>query len=582
MRKSTLATLTGAMALGIGLTFASANTPASDVSTETALSRNLVTFNSIARQLAEHYVDSMRPDAAVQAAIAAMLNTVDPYTEYYNSDDKEQLEIMTTGAYGGIGAFVMGRDGNTYISLPIEGSPSYKAGLKSGDKILRVDTTDVQGRPTDFTTKLLRGEPGTTVLVTVERPYATDSILQIEVLRERVQDKSVPFAGVIGGDVGYVKLTSFMEKSPKEVQTALESFKEVEGLKGVVLDLRDNGGGLVESAVDILGMFLPRGSKVLETKGKTENQNTTYTTSKHPVMPDTPLVILIDDGSASASEIVAGAVQDLDRGVLVGQRSFGKGLVQSTLQTPFSGLLKITTAKYYLPSGRLIQALDYTHRKPDGSVARTPDSLTNEFKTKKGRIVRDGGGLVPDTVTALPDYSRLLFNLVSANQIFDYATKYAAEHPSIPAPSEFKVTDEIYEDFIAFVDTAKIKSDKTGRQLLDELRKTANTEGFMTEALRAELDTLETLIQPDLSRDLRNRRQEVSEFLGREIVSRYYNRSGEDEFSLAYDTEFAVAADMLRNKELYDAMLAAPGQTKGASADKKKPSQKKKTGAGKR
>lgn len=531
------------------------SSPASQVNTDTAYNRNLNVFNAITRYLAEAYVDSMRPDEAFEAAIGAMLNTVDPYTEYYNSDEKERLEIMTTGAYGGIGAYITSRDGNTYISLPIEGSPSYKAGLKGGDRILRVDTIDVTGKTSEYTTRLLKGEPGTHVKVTVVRPFVADSILTFNILRERVQDKSVPFYGVVDGEIGYVKLTSFMEKSAKEMREALESFKANPDIKGVVLDLRSNGGGLVESAIDILGMVLPRGTQVLETRGKTEDAYKAYTTSTSPLLPDLPLAVLIDDGSASASEITAGAIQDLDRGILVGRRSFGKGLVQSTLQLPYDGLLKITTAKYHLPSGRLIQALDYSRRNPDGTVARTPDSLTNKFLTRNGREVRDGGGLVPDTTVNEPDYSRLLYNLMVTNQLFDYATKYAAEHPSIPAAKDFRVTDEMYADFIEFVDTALIKSDVTGQRLLEELKKTAATEGFMTDELAAELDTLTALMKPDLKRDLTNRRDEISKYLGREIVGRYYNRRGEEEYLLNFDDDFNVARAILTDPALYKKML---------------------------
>lgn len=528
------------------------------VASDTALGRNLTVFNTITRYLAETYVDSLRPDEAFEAAIGAMLNTIDPYTEYYTSDERENLEIMTTGSYGGIGAFVRGMNGDTYIAMPIEGSPSYKVGLRAGDRILRVDTTDVTGKPTDFTTKRLKGDPGTTVRVTVERPYVADSILSFDILREKVQDSSVPFYGVIDGDIGFVKLTSFQDKSAQEVHTALESFKANPDVKGLILDLRANGGGLVTTAVDILDMILPRGIQVLETKGKTPDSYKAYTTAHTPLLPDMPLVVLIDEGSASAAEITAGAVQDLDRGVLVGRRSFGKGLVQGTYSLPFDGLLKVTTAKYHLPSGRLIQALDYSRRNPDGSVAHTPDSLANEFKTKAGRTVRDGGGLTPDSIVSLPDYSTLIYNLVVENQIFNFATKYAATHPEIAPPGEFTIDDEIFAEFVEFVDTAKVKSDKAGEKLLEQLRKTAGNDGFMTPELDSAIDAMMPLVMPDLKRDLYNKRDEVAEFLGREIVSRYYNRSGEEEYSLRFDEEVSVARDILHNPDLYRQLLSPP------------------------
>lgn len=544
------------------------NASRQETSQETALARNINTFNTITRQLAQAYVDSLRPDVAFEAAIGAMLNTVDPYTEYYNSEDVERLQLMTTGAYGGIGAFVLGRDGDTYIQLPIEGTPSYKAGLKPGDRILMVDSVDVTGKPTDFTTRHLKGDPGTMVRVKVERPYVADSILTFDIMRERVQEKSVTYYGVIDG-VGFVHLNSFMEKSPEEVREAFESFKDNPEVKGVILDLRENGGGLVNSAVEILSMVLPRGTKIADIKGKTEDSNKSYVTGRSPLLPDVPLVVMIDEGSASASEITAGAIQDLDRGVLVGRRSFGKGLVQSTLSLPYNEVLKVTTAKYHLPSGRLIQALDYSRRNPDGSVAPTPDSLTNEFKTKNGRIVRDGGGLVPDSVIAPPDFSRLVYNLMVANQFFDFANKYAASHPSIPSPAEFKVSDELFDEFVAFVDTTKIKSDKVGERILEELRKTAETEGFMTDELKASIDSMAPLVAPDLKRDLYNKREEIDEFLGREIVSRYYNRAGEDRYSLRFDKEFDVAHEIASNPELYKKFLTPPSKAKGAKPKKK-------------
>lgn len=524
------------------------------VSPDTALARNIDIFNTITRYLAQYYVDSIRPDAAFEQAIAGMLYTVDPYTEYYNAEDVERLEVITTGAYGGIGAFVIGKDGDTYIHLPIEGTPSYKAGLKAGDRILKVDTVDVTGRPTDFTTRHLKGDPGTMVTVTVERPYAADSILTFDILRERVQDKSVPYYGVTDG-VGYIRLNSFMEKSAQEVRQALESFKGNPEVKGVVLDLRDNGGGLVAPAIDILGFFLPKGTQVLEMRGKGEDSNKTFKTSSSPLMPDMPLVVMIDEGSASASEITAGALQDLDRAVLVGRRSFGKGLVQSTMSLPYDGVLKVTTAKYHLPSGRLIQALDYSHRKPDGSVAPTPDSLTHEFLTRKGRVVRDGGGLVPDSVLPVKEYSRLLYNPAMGVQMFDFATRYAATRDAIAPASEFRISDADFDEFVAFIDTTKVKGDNIGEKLLEELRKTAGTEGFMTESLQASLDSLAPLLAPDLRRDLYNKRDEIEDLLGREIVGRYYNRSGEEEYSLRFDEEFAVARDIIANRKLYDQFL---------------------------
>lgn len=534
------------------------------VSHDTAVARNLLIFNEIVRQLENTYVDSIRPDEAFEAAIGAMLNTVDPYTEYYNIDEKDRLMQMTTGVYGGIGSMVMTIDGNTYISMPLKDSPSHRAGMKPGDRILKVDSVDMRGKGSDIATKYLKGEPGTPVRVTVQRPYAADSILTFDIIRERVREQSVPFYGVVGGNTGYITLTSFMENSPEEVKEALESFKANPEVTNIVLDLRGNGGGLVESAINILGYFLPKDTEVLQTKGKQKDAVKTYKTTHNPIFEDMPMAVLIDGGSASASEITAGALQDLDRAVLVGNRSFGKGLVQGTFQMPFDGLLKVTTAKYYIPSGRLIQALDYSHRNPDGSVARMPDSLTNEFLTRNGRKVRDGGGLKPDTTVALRDYSRILYNLLTSNQIFDYATKYAAEHPSIAPAGQFRVTDEIFADFVDFIDTAKVKSDKVGKLMLDDLRKTAKTEGFMTDSLAAELDRMEALVQPGLREILYNRKDEISQYLGREIVGRYYLAAGEDEYMLQFDDDMQAAREILNNPDLYNRTLGIKASPKKA------------------
>lgn len=532
------------------------------VSKDIALQRNLEIFNTITRYISEVYVDSMRPDVAFDAAIGAMLNTVDPYTEYYNSDETQRFQVMTTGSYGGIGSYILGRDNETYVSQPMAGSPAEKAGLKAGDHIIKVDSVDVRGKGSEFTTRQLKGDPGTMLTVTVERPYVEDSVLIFNIRRERVHNSSVPYYGILDGGIGYVKLTSFTEQSPAEVKTAMEKFRDTPEVKGVILDLRENGGGLVESAVEILGQLLPKGTEVLKLKGNDNEIYRTYTTSHNPLLPEMPLVVLINDGSASASEITAGAVQDLDRGILMGRRSFGKGLVQSTLSLPYDGLLKVTTAKYLLPSGRMIQALDYSRRNPDGSVARTPDSLTNEFRTRAGRTVRDGGGLVPDSVVEEKDMSRLLYNLLVANQIFDYATKYAATHPSIPAPKDFRITDDIYSDFVAFVDTAKIKSDRAGQFILDELKKDATNEGYMTEELAAALETLSPLLAPNLQRDLNGKRDEIVPYLGKEIVGRYYGEKGEIEHSLLSDEDVRLAVALLSNPREYARLLGKPAKKK--------------------
>lgn len=523
---------------------------------DSAVARNLNTFNALVKELELNYVDSIRTDESFKAAIDAFLSTIDPYTEYYNADNQETLRNITTGEYGGIGSYIMERNGSTYISGPMEGSPAAEAGLRSGDMVLRVDTTDVIGKGSNYVTSLLRGQPGTTVSVTVKRPYSTDSIRTVTIERRKLQQPSVPYYGVMNdGRTGYIRLTSFIDKSPKEVKEALDSFKEA-GVKNIVLDLRGNGGGLLESAVEIVGYFVPKGTEVVRTRGKEKNSEKIYKTTHTPLYPDIPLAVLIDGASASASEITAGALQDLDRAVLVGSRSFGKGLVQSTRPLPYDGLLKVTVAKYYIPSGRLIQALDYSHRNSDGSVARTPDSLTNVFKTLHGREIRDGGGLVPDDTVNWGNSSRIVYNVVRDYWAFDFATKYAAEHESISSPAEFEITDEIYDDFKRSIDPQKFKYDKVCEEMLRQLEETATSEGYMNDETKAEFETMKRLLTHNLDHDLDTHREDISGFLGDEIVGRYYYDRGKLIFDLKSDKGLAKAISILDNPEEYGRLLS--------------------------
>lgn len=515
-------------------------------SQDSAVGRNLTTFNAIVNELQNNYVDSIAPDRAFEAAIGALLETVDPYTEYYPADDQQMLQTMTTGEFGGIGAYLMDRDSATYISAPMKGSPAQLAGIRAGDKILRIDSLDVSRKPSADVTKVLRGKPNTQVRMRLLRPYAQDSIIDVTLTRALIQQPSVPLFTVIG-NTGYIELTSFIKKSPAEVKAALESFKADPAVKNIVLDLRGNGGGLVESAVDILSYFLPKGTEVVRTKGREASSERIYKTTRSPLFPDTPLAILIDGGTASASEIVAGAIQDLDRGVLVGSRSFGKGLVQSTRPLPFNGMLKITVAKYYTPSGRLIQALDYAHRNEDGSVSRIPDSLTNEFRTSHGRIMRDGGGLMPDSTIDWGKVNRLVYNLVRDNWTFDYATRYAAEHPEIAPAGEFVVTDSLFDDFKSTIDPTRFKYDRVMEDAVKTLRDIATDEGYMGEETTEAFDRLQALLVHDLQHDLDMHRPEIEDYLGSEIVSRYYYDPGKSEYLLRTDKALKAAIDILES-----------------------------------
>lgn len=538
--------------------------PGHDIS----VSRNLSTFNSIVKELELNYVDTIRPHEAFDAAIEAFLSTVDPYTEYYSAEDRNQLKQITTGQYdyGGIGSYIMQRNGSAYISGPMEGAPAAKAGLRSGDKIIRVDSIDTSNMGSADVSAKLRGLAGTPVTVTVNRPFVQDSILTFNITRAKLTDPSVPYWDVINGNTGYIRLTQFIADSGDDVYEALQAFKENPNVTQIVLDLRGNGGGLLEQAVDILGNFLPKGTEVLRTRGKDKATEKVYKTTKKPIFPDMPLAVLIDGGSASASEITAGALQDLDRAVLIGSRSYGKGLVQSTRPLPFDGLLKVTVAKYYTPSGRLIQALDYSHRNPDGSVARTPDSLTNVYHTLNGREVRDGGGLTPDISIDWGKVSPILYNLVSDNHIFDFATKYANTHDSIAPAWQFEITDELFDEFKQSLDPESLKYDKVMDQLLKQLRETAEAEGYLSEEANDAINKLSPLLSNNVNQDLDNKRDEIAEYLGAEIAGRYYYDKGRLIQNLKQDKALKTAIDTLSDTSKLNSIL---GKNKKDSKNKK-------------
>ena len=530
-----------------------------------SLQRNLKTFNALVKTLEENYVDSIRIDDAFKAASNAMLNTVDPYTEYYTADDRDALMKMTTGEYAGIGSYITEYDGYVCISQPIDGSPAAKAGLMPGDRIIKVDTVATKGLKNAEVSKLLKGTPGTDVYIEVNRPYVADSLLSFTVTREKVGEKSVPYFGMVSPSTGYIRLTSYISNSPREITVALDSLKKNPGFSKLILDLRGNGGGLVESAIDILGNFLPKGTQVLRTSGNGKER--LYKTTHTPSFPDMPLVVLTDGGTASASEITAGALQDLDRAVLVGNRSFGKGLVQNIFPLPHDASLKVTVAKYYIPSGRLIQALDYSRRNPDGSVARTPDSLTNVYHTTRGREVRDGGGLQPDSVVKNNNYSDILYNLVTKNRIFDFANKYRATHPEGMPIDRFEITDEVYADFTEFVTDGDMKYDTSFDALLKELRKQADEQGYMTADNDSTLKALEKSLGSDLRRDLEFKKGEIKDYLAEEIATRYYGDGGRVAVEIRTDPVVEAAVGILESPE-YEAILKGSPQADSAKSKK--------------
>lgn len=532
-------------------------------SNKAEITRNLDIFNSLYKELQTNYVDSIDAEKSINTAIAAMLNDIDPYTEYFPASQQEDITMMTSGEYAGIGSVILEKPGKgVFISEPYEGSPAQKAGLRPGDHIIMVDNDTVTTWHSSQVSGKLKGQAGTQVKVTVNRPYAADSILTFDITREKIQLPAVPYYGVVRDNIGYINLTSFTDKAATDVRNALIELKKDPRVKSIVLDLRGNRGGLLEAAVKIVGLFVPKNTEVLRTRGKGLLNEKVYKTTSAPVDTQIPLAVFIDGGSASSSEITAGALQDLDRAVIIGNRSFGKGLVQSTRPLPYDGVLKVTIAKYYIPSGRLIQAIDYSHRNPDGSVARIPDSLTNVFKTVHGRDVRDGGGITPDIDIDYGEANRLTYNIVSDNWAFDYATRYAAQHPEIAPAEEWQITDSIFDDFKQFIDPEKFNYDKVCEQMLESLKKAAEIEGYMNDSTRKEFTVLEGLLKHNLGHDLDNNRKDIEEILASEIIRRYYYQKGQVIEALKRDATLDSAVVVLNDKARYKQILSPAAKAK--------------------
>ena len=523
-----------------------------------ALARNLDIFTAVYKELNSNYVDSFDAEKGINTAISAMLDNIDPYTEFYPASDQDELTMMTSGSYGGMGSLIMEpkRGKGVYISEPYEGSPSALAGLRPGDLVVAIDGDTMLTESSETVSAKLKGDPGSTFRLTVKRPYTTgDSILTFDITRQKIVMPSVPYYGVLGDSIGYIYLTQFTDKAAESVRKAMEEFKNDRRVRYIVLDLRGNHGGLLEAAVEIVGMFVPKGTEVLRTRGRGVMDERIYKTVQAPIDTKIPLFVLTDGQTASSAEIVAGALQDMDRAVIVGNRSFGKGLVQTTRPLPYEGILKVTTAKYYIPSGRLIQAIDYSRRNADGTVARTPDSLTNVYYTKAGREVRDGGGITPDVNVTYGDMNRLTYNVVRDNWAFDYATRYRARHDSIVPAEEFTVTDSMFEEFKASIDPDKFSYDKVCEQMLAKLKSAAETEGYMNDSVRMEFERMESLLKHDLNHDLDNNRSDLETILAQEILKRYYYQRGPIIASLRNDPALDSIRTILSATGRYNEIL---------------------------
>ena len=529
------------------------------------ISKNLDIFNSIFKELDMFYVDTVNAEKMIQTGVEGMLSLTDPYTEYYPEEEVSSLKEMTTGKYGGIGAAIRYYEAKDRIAVvePTEGMPAAEAGVKAGDIILSVGGKEmVRGdmKPQEFSSKVseaLRGEPGTSFVLKVLRPLNNDStVMEFKITRKNIRTNPVPYYGMVKDSIGYLALSSFTENSAKDFKKAFIELKQ-KGAKSLIIDLRDNGGGSLSEAVDIVNLYVPKGQEIVVTKGKVRQAQGSYKTQNEPVDTQIPLAVLVNGATASASEIVSGSLQDLDRAVVIGSRTFGKGLVQTIRPLPYNGTLKVTTSKYYIPSGRCIQAIDYAKKNADGSVARTPDSLTTVFHTAAGREVRDGGGIRPDIEVKGDKIPNIVFYLMNDDLIFDYATQYCWDHPTLASVDDFKLTDADYEAFKKLVKSRNFTYDRQSEKMLKSLKEIAEFEGYMTEAAE-EFKALEKKLNHNLDRDLDYFAKPIKEYISQEIVTRYFYQRGAAMERLKDDTDLEEAIKILQNPVRYREILSAP------------------------
>lgn len=515
------------------------------------INKQLDIFTNLFKEVNLYYVDETEPDVLMESAINDMLADLDPYTVYIPEDDVEDFRIQQTGHYGGIGSTIRQIGDYVGIDSPNKGFPADKAGLQPGDLIISVDGKNMKGASPSDMSNLLKGAPGSEVKLVIRR----DNIdREVEFKREEITVKSIPYYGMINEETGYVLLRSFTMSASSDIRDAISDLKENYNMKSLILDLRGNPGGLLTEAINVSNLFIPKGQVVVSTRGRTEELNQIYKTSQNPFDTEMPLVVLIDRGSASASEIVAGTIQDLDRGVVIGQRSYGKGLVQQSRPLSYGAQLKITIAKYYTPSGRCIQAINYAERNPDGSVARIPDSLRTSFTTSNGRQVYDGGGIDPDVKTDEEKMSGVLYSLFVNGLLFDYAIEYRNLHPEIDSPSSFNLSDQEYTDFINFLDNKEYHYETETEKAINQLERIAEKEDY-SEALQSELKKLRSTYEGQKESDLINFKKQIKQMLERELMSHYFYEEGEVEFMLRNDAEIMSALEVLKNEARYGELL---------------------------
>lgn len=543
--------------LSISLLVASLSLMAQNASTTSSdkgfeIAKNLEIFANVYRNIHLNYVDDIDPGKTMKTAIDAMLASLDPYTNYYPESDIEDVKMQMLGQYGGIGSIIQQKDDGVYIAEPYEGLPADKAGLKAGDKILSINGESCDGKTTADVSSILRGQAGTSISIKVSR---AGKEFERKLTREEIKMPNVPYYGMVKGNVGYIKLDEFTQEAGKNVREAFRSLKKGNpGMKGLILDLRGNGGGLMNEAVNIVSTFVKGGELVVKTRGKVKSKDISCFTSGDPLDLEIPVVVLIDGNSASASEIVSGSLQDLDRAVILGSRSFGKGLVQNVLPMAYNSQMKVTVSKYYIPSGRCIQALNYADRDENGRAKKVPDSLKTAFTTKNGRTVYDGFGIEPD-VEVEPEYmSGLAIALVQKQLVFDYATQFYRSHESIAPAGRFEITDEIYADFEKFLSDKSYDYSTFTEKFLKELRRVAEEEKYI-DALDSEIKNLEQKLKDDKAADLKKHKSEICEMLKSEILVRYYYEKGRIEGLLSSDPQVAKATELINNPQEYKKIL---------------------------